>query len=132
MTKKIILLMLAIIAIAIPLSADKKGKAKIQFSEYTYDFGVIKEANGAVSHTFEFTNTGNANLIITEVTATCGCTRPEYPKEPIAPGKKGKIKITYNPLARPGIIDRTITVKTNGSPKKVRLKIKGNVIPEEE
>ena len=95
MTKKIILLMLAIIAIAIPLSADKKGKAKIQFSEYTYDFGVIKEANGAVSHTFEFTNTGNANLIITEVTATCGCTRPEYPKEPIAPGKKGKIKEDY-------------------------------------
>lgn len=130
--KKIILLIVAVIAMAVPASADSKGgKAKIQFEEYTYDFGVIKEANGSVSHEFVFTNTGTANLVITDVTATCGCTRPEYPQEPIAPGKKGKIKVTFNPLARPGAVDRTITVKTNGSPKKVRLKIKGNVLPEE-
>ena len=131
MTKKIIFLLMALVVATMPIYADKKGKAKIQFNEYSYDFGTIKEADGSVSHEFVFTNTGDANLVITEVTATCGCTRPEYPQEPIAPGKKGKIKITYNPLARPGVIDRTITVRTNGSPKKVRLKIKGNVIPEE-
>ena len=82
-----------------------------------------------VSHEFEFTNVGDGNLIIIEATATCGCTRPEYPKNPIAPGKKGKIKVTYNPIGRQGAIDRVVTVKTNGSPKKVRLKLKGNVVP---
>ena len=132
MIKKIIFVLMAIVVAAMPVCAEKKGKAKIQFKEYSYDFGVIKESKGYVSHEFEFTNTGDASLVITEVTATCGCTRPEYSEEPIAPGKKRKIKITYNPLRRPGVIDRTITVKTNGSPKKVRLKIKGNVIPKDE
>lgn len=133
MIRNIGILLIMIMALMIPevsLAKDKsKGKAKIEFSEKSYDFGVIKEADGRVSHEFEFTNTGDAHLIIIEATATCGCTRPEYPKNPIAPGKKGKIKVTYNPAGRPGAIDRTITVKTNGNPKKVRLKLKGNVIP---
>ena len=82
-----------------------------------------------MSHVFEFTNTGNANLVIIDVTAQCGCTRPEFPKQPIAPGKSGKIKVTYNPAGRPGAFDKTVTVKTNGSPSNVRLKIKGAVTP---
>lgn len=121
---------LAIMAIALPASLSAGGKkAKATFSEYRYDFGNVKEKGGLVSHEFVFTNTGDGNLLIVDATATCGCTRPEYPKQPIAPGKKGKVKVTYNPAGRPGPIDRTVTVKTNGSPKKVRLKIVGNVIP---
>lgn len=121
---------LAVAVIALP-SALKAGdpKPKINFSEYRYDFGNVKEKGGPVSHEFTFTNNGDGNLIIIDATATCGCTKPEYPKQPIAPGKKGKIKVTYNPLGRPGPIDRTVTVKCNGSPKKVRLKIVGTVIP---
>lgn len=131
MVKKFLFLLMALVMLSLPFAADaeKKGKAKIEFAEYSYDFGLVKEQGGAVTHEFEFTNTGDANLVIVEAVATCGCTRPEYPKNPIAPGKKGKIKVTYNPVGRPGVIDRVVTVKTNGSPKKVRLKLKGNVVP---
>lgn len=130
MKRSILFCIMAIIAIAIPAASDAAGKkAKIGFTEYRHDFGNVKEKDGAVSHEFTFSNEGDGNLIIIDATATCGCTRPEYPKHPIAPGKKGKIKVTYNPAGRPGPIDRTVTVKTNGSPKKVRLKIVGNVIP---
>lgn len=131
MAKKLIVGIMALMVFAMPmlLDAKNKGVAKIEFNEYSYDFGIVQEKNGLVSHEFEFTNVGDGNLIIIEATATCGCTRPEYPKNPIAPGKKGKIKVTYNPIGRQGAIDRVVTVKTNGSPKKVRLKLKGNVVP---
>lgn len=105
------------------------GKAKIDFEEVVYNFGNIQESKGGVVHNFEFTNAGNANLVIIDATAQCGCTRPEFPKQPIAPGKKGNIKVTFNPSGRPGNFEKTITVRTNGSPSKVRLKIKGNVMP---
>jgi hypothetical protein len=130
MKRTLFFCILAIMAIALPASLSAGGKkAKATFSEYRYDFGNVKENGGLVSHEFVFTNTGDGNLLIVDATATCGCTRPEYSKQPIAPGKKGKVKVTYNPTGRPGPIDRTVTVKTNGSPKKVRLKIVGNVIP---
>lgn len=80
-----------------------------------------------MSHTFEFTNEGDANLVIVDASADCGCTVPEYPTAPIAPGKKGKIKVTFNPLFRPGAFDKVVTVRTNGKQKKVRLKISGTV-----
>lgn len=130
MKRTLLFVIMVLALVALPLQmhgADKK--AKVNFSEYRYDFGNVKEKGGLVSHEFVFTNNGDGNLLIIDATATCGCTKPEYPKNPIAPGKKGKIKVTYNPLGRPGPIDRTVTVKTNGSPKKVRLKIVGNVIP---
>lgn len=131
MAKKFIVGIMTLLLLAMPmlLDAKNKGVAKIEFNEYSYDFGIVQEKNGLVSHEFEFTNVGDGNLIIIEATATCGCTRPEYPQHPIAPGKKGKIKVTYNPIGRQGAIDRVVTVKTNGSPKKVRLKLKGNVVP---
>lgn len=135
MNKKalIILVLLTIISAPISLYAKNKknGNPQIVFAEYNHDFGNVPENGGLVSHTFTFTNTGNDNLIIIDATATCGCTRPEYPKNPIAPGKQGKVKVTYNPAGRPGAIDRTVTVRTNGSPKKVRLKINGNVVPKQ-
>lgn len=123
--------MLMLLAVIVPMvaGAKKEGKPKITFNEYRYDFGNVKEKGGNVTHSFTFTNTGDANLLIIDATATCGCTRPEYPKKPIAPGKTGVIKVTYMPVGRPGPIDRTVTVRTNGSPKKARLKIVGNVIP---
>lgn len=126
--KRIIFAVITAMCVCIAYAA---GKAKINFEETNYYFGSIKEAKGAVTHQFEFTNTGDSNLIILDVTAQCGCTRPEYPKKPIAPGKKGVIKVTYNPTGRPGAFDKTVTVKTNGSPSRVRLKIKGTVVPKQ-
>lgn len=127
-----IMAMVALILSASDADARKKkndGNAMIRFTEQTYDFGNIKEKGGPVSHEFEFVNVGNGNLVILDATAECGCTRPEYPKNPIAPGKKSKVKVTYNPLGRPGAFSKDVTVKTNGSPRKVRIKIRGNVIP---
>lgn len=129
----IAVLAVSVLAVALPAMAKKKkdgGDAIPRFTEQTFDFGMIKEKGGAVSHEFDFVNVGNGNLVIIEATAECGCTRPEYPKNPIAPGKKGKIKVTYNPIGRPGAFDKVVTVKTNGKPKKVRLKIRGTVVPD--
>lgn len=114
---------------AVAVAAFAAQKAKIYFSENTYNFGTIQEAKGPVSHTFEFVNKGDANLVIIDATAQCGCTRPEYPRNPIAPGKKGKIKVTFNPAGRAGSFSKTVTVKTNGSPSKATLKIKGSIVP---
>ncbi len=100
------------------------------FQNRSHDFGVIKEDGGPVSHVFEFTNTGDKPLIIVEATASCGCTRPEFTTKPVKPGKKGKIKVTYSPLGRPGAFRKTVKLKTNASdPRAVTLIIEGTVTP---
>ena len=123
-------LVIAVIMAAVsPFWARQVGKASMKVAEPIYDFGMVKENGGPVSHEFEFVNEGNANLIIYEAKADCGCTTPEYPEAPSAPGKGGKIKVTYNPLGRPGSFSKVVTVKTNGSPSKIRLKVRGTVVP---
>lgn len=95
----------------------------------THSFGNIKEADGPVSHEFVVTNDGDAPLIIKSARASCGCTTPVVPKAPIRPGEKGVIKVTYDPLGRPGEFEKNITVRHNGKPSKTQLRIKGVVIP---
>ena len=119
----------AVLACVCISMAASKDKGVISFTETVHDFGTVKESGGPVSVEFPFSNTGKANLVIYEAKAECGCTTPEYPNAPVAPGKTGKIKVTYNPLGRPGAFDKVITVKTNGNPGKVRLKIRGTVTP---
>ncbi len=114
-------------AVAFNIMAAGKG-AEMTFNEKTHDFGTIKEANGPVTHTFEFTNTGGEPLVIINVNASCGCTRPEYPKEPIMPGKKGKVKVTFNPAGRPGEFSKEVKIRTNGDKRPI-LRITGTVIP---
>lgn len=101
----------------------------VEFAELTYDFGTIEEG-GPVNHEFVFTNTGDAPLMIVKATASCGCTRPEYPKKPVKAGKQDKIKVTYLPEGRPGEFNKSITIRTNAKKgKKVTLRIKGFVNP---
>ncbi len=129
-TRVLILSLVALIAIAIPsLASARDKKAEPLFKEKVHDFGTIPERGGKVSYSFEFVNSGDANLVIIDATAECGCTVPQYPEAPIPPGKKGVITVTYNPAGRPGTFDKTVTVKTNGQPRKIRLKIKGRVQP---
>lgn len=90
------------------------GLPKIKFVDETHDFGNIKEGTQA-TYEFKFTNTGNAPLILESVQASCGCTTPEWSKEPIAPGKTGKVIATFNSSGRPGTFTKTITVKYNGA-----------------
>ena len=102
----------------------------IKFLDTTHDFGNIKEASGAVSHDFRFTNTGDAPLVILSVTTSCGCTKPTFPKQPVEPGDTAVVTITYNPVGRPGEFDKNISVKSNSQKApKSRLKISGVVLP---
>ncbi len=130
--RKILSLFVAIILSTI--SAFAGDGAKAEFAEKSHDFGIVKEEKGKVSHEFTFKNTGDKPLVIISATASCGCTMPDYPKEPIKPGKSGKIKVTYNPSGRPGAFDKSIKVRINGSDKKsskITLKITGTVVPKE-
>src|SRR5690554_432585 len=74
-----------------------------------HDFGTVPEGP-AVEHYFEFKNVGKSPLIISNAQASCGCTTPEWPKEPILPGKKGKLLVRYNTQGRPGPIDKTVWI----------------------
>ena len=105
--------------------------AKIEFSakENTIDYGRVTKGNDSGIRVFEFTNTGNAPLIITNVLSTCGCTVPTKPEAPILPGKKGKIEVKYNMATGP--IRKTITVESNAANYeggRIALKIKGEVL----
>ena len=114
----------------IAIETQKSGTPAIEFAEKDFNFGIVDEEGGPVSHTFEFTNTGDAPLVIISATASCGCTRPTYPTEPIAPGKKGKIKVTYLPEGRPGEFEKVVKVRTNAKEsKKISLRITGTVTP---
>ncbi|MDR3245680.1 MAG: DUF1573 domain-containing protein [Prevotellaceae bacterium] len=105
------------------------AQAKIQFSEVKHDFGNIKEVDGPASHVFAFKNTGKAPLVIQNVETSCGCTSPEYTKEPVLPGKSGFVKATFDPTGRPYTFDKNLTVISNAENNRVVLGIKGNVDP---
>lgn len=110
--------------------AQTKGP-QASFAKEVHDFGKINEADGPVTYKFEFTNVGAAPLIISNVSASCGCTTPNYPKEPILPGAKNSITVSYNPANRPGRFDKTITVFANTEPANIILRITGDVIPKQ-
>lgn len=103
-------------------------KPVISFPVKEYNFGQINEQDGKVTHVFEFTNTGNTTLVIQRVQASCGCTTPDWTKNPIEPGKKGTITATYDPQGRPGTFTKTVTVASNASNEMEVLTIKGVVI----
>lgn len=125
--QKIIALILFILFSNISFSQS----AKIEFSakENTIDYGKVTKATDSGIRVFEFTNTGDAPLIITNVLSTCGCTVPTKPEAPILPGKKGKIEVKYNMATGP--IRKTITVESNATNYeggRIALKIKGEVV----
>ncbi len=110
-------------------NAQVESGAKIDFIKETHDYGTIKYgADG--SCTFEFKNIGNAPLIISNAKGSCGCTVPSWPKEPIAPGAKGSIKVQYD-TKRPGPINKSVTITSNAvnGGEGTVIRIKGNVLP---
>ncbi|MBN2347638.1 MAG: DUF1573 domain-containing protein [Bacteroidales bacterium] len=109
-----------------------QDKAILTFNSIIHDFGNIKEENGKVNYTFEFTNTGKIPLIISNVKTSCGCTTPEWTSSPVIPGLKGSIDVEFNPYKRPGIFNKTISVYSNATIPVITLTIKGNVIPKEQ
>lgn len=100
--------------------------AKIEFKTLEIDYGTIDKGADGV-RTFEFTNTGEAPLIISNVKSSCGCTVPSWPKTPIMPGTSGEIKVKYD-TNRVNPIRKTITVTSNAETPTIALKIKGEVV----
>ena len=106
-------------------------QTKMKMSETEHNFGVFKEEAGRQTFDFVLTNTGDQPLIIQRVTASCGCTTPEWTKQPIPPGGKGKVTAIYDPANRPGVFNKTLTVYSNAVPQTTVLTIKGEVTPRE-
>jgi hypothetical protein len=129
------LMIFAITAIGVQ-AQEKSGPAFKFKGGDTHDFGTLKEGPTA-DYTFEFTNTGNAPLIINKAVASCGCTVPEWPKDPILPGKTGKMKVTYTTKGHVTPFMKEISIFSNAvnNPKGEKvytLYIKGTVVAAED
>ncbi len=107
------------------------AQTKMKVSETEHDFGKFKEEAGRQTYDFIITNTGTDPLVIQNVVASCGCTTPEWTKQPIPAGGTGKVTAIYDPKDRPGIFNKTLSVYSNSKPEVVVLVIKGEVIPHE-
>ena len=103
----------------IPVSA-------IKFDQDTFNFGTVMEGE-RVAHAFTFTNTGKNALVISKAIGSCGCTVPEWPNEPIAPGAKGKIDVVFNSERRVGKANKDVTVYANTEPATSKVTLKGFV-----
>lgn len=108
-----------------PTQNSKEKLPEITFESLVHDYGTITQGDNGSCY-FEFKNTGKADLVLTNCSSSCGCTVPEWPKESIAPGKTGKIKVTYN-TQRLGGINKMVYVDSNVG-QRVTLKITGNVL----
>ncbi len=98
----------------------------IEFDHSFHDFGRVL-AGEKISYSFKFRNKGKSDLLITKVSASCGCTVPEWPKTPIAPGEEGYITVTFNTAGRKGIQHKSVTVLANTNPNTTVLNIQAEV-----
>lgn len=110
--------------------AANQPSTTIKFDEYTHDFGTIDEGDSP-EHTFTFTNTGDNPLILEKCKGSCGCTVPQCPKNPIAPGGKGEIKVVFNSKGKKNKQTKKVTVTGNTDPVQTILTIKAQVTPAE-
>jgi hypothetical protein len=109
-----------------PKADPNEPKAEIKFEDLEFNFGEVKEGV-KVRHAYKFKNTGKIPLIIKEAKASCGCTTPTVPKDPIAPGAEAEIVAEFDSKGRAGVVSKTISVFSNTNPTEVILSLKGNV-----
>ncbi|MBT5508064.1 MAG: DUF1573 domain-containing protein [Flammeovirgaceae bacterium] len=107
---------------------EPKNGPKIVFSEDRHEFGDIIQGD-VIEHVFEFTNSGNAPLVLQDVKTTCGCTVPEWPRSPLAPGATAELKVKFNSAGKIGIQNKVITVISNATNQTSRVMIVTNVNP---
>lgn len=126
--KKVLFIAMVLI---MSLSTFAQQKQVIEFTEQEYDFGTVKEEDGKVSHVFEFVNISQTPITITNVRASCGCTTPNWSRQPVMPGESGVVTATYSASGRPGRFNKSITVTANDGTQdfQIVLYIKGNVTP---
>ena len=108
---------------SIETDQNSNKEPAISFNNKIWDFGTITDGE-VVEHTFRFTNTGTKDLVISSASASCGCTIPEWPKEPIAPGEKGEIKVEFNSNGKKDMVTKDITILANTNHVKTILQIK--------
>jgi hypothetical protein len=113
----------ALEASTIEKSESNVKEPKFSFNETAWDFGKITEGD-RVEHTFKFKNVGESDLIISNCSASCGCTIPNWPKEPIAPGESGTIKVEFNSAGKSDLVTKDVTILANTNPVKTMLQIK--------
>ncbi len=118
--------------VAYAATNQENRQAEITFEKTSHNFGTFSESNPKQTCTFNFKNTGNSPLVIHQAIASCGCTVPQYPKEPIKPGESGQIIIVYNGTGKfPGHFKKSITIRTNGKKEMTRLYVEGDMLPKE-
>lgn len=123
--KKIFLLLMMLVSL---VAYAQQEQPEIKFDKTVHNFGTFSEKTPVQTAVFAFTNIGKAPLIINQAIASCGCTIPSYTKEPIMPGEKGTVKVTYNGKGKfPGHFKKSITIRTNGKVEMVRLYIEGDM-----
>ena len=108
-------------------NSDLSSLPTIKFEEEVHDFGKIIEGE-TVSYAFKFRNTGKSDLVIADVTTSCGCTVPSYPKTPVRPGDEEEIRIAFSSAGRRGYQTKTIVVVANTQPNTTLIKIKALVV----
>ncbi len=108
--------------------ANAQGVITFDKNITTHDFGKIEEGTVA-SYTFHFTNTGTAPVVISSAQPSCGCTTPDWTKEPVLQGKPGFVTASFNSTGRPGVFSKTVTVVSNSETPTITLTIKGEVVP---
>ena len=106
---------------------DAENAPKVTVEKSIFEFGEITQGE-KVSYDFKFKNTGKTPLIITDASATCGCTVPEYPKTPIKPGESGTIKVIFDSTGKLGLQDKVVTITSNANPRFEDLHVVGNII----
>jgi uncharacterized protein (DUF58 family) len=117
----------ATVALVFAMVAVSNAQGVLKFSKEVHDFGKVNEGDPATIQ-FEVKNTGNAPVVIANAQPSCGCTTPEWSKEPIMPGATSKIKVGYNTPGRVGSFNKTVTVTSNAENSTVVLTIKGEVL----
>jgi archaellum component FlaG (FlaF/FlaG flagellin family) len=113
------------------IASTPEGEPVFTVDNPVFDFGIINEEDGDAIHVFRVRNTGNAPLVISHVQSSCGCTEPEWTKDPIQPGRIGDVVITYAAKNRPGPFSKSLTVYTNEKKFRQRLTVKGDVVPKQ-
>ncbi|SFT04700.1 DUF1573 domain-containing protein [Sphingobacterium wenxiniae] len=103
-------------------------KGKVEFEETVFDFGQIKEGE-VVERTYVFTNTGEAPVILSQVSASCGCTTPSYTQTPVLPGKTGEIKVSFDSNGQAGKQQKIVTVVSNAENGVTTVQLRGEVSP---
>ena len=127
--KRIILV--ASLLMAAVAAKPQMAVTTMKMSETSHNFGSFKEEAGRQTYDFVLTNTGSQPLVIQNIVTSCGCTTPEWTRQPIPPGGKGKVTAIFDPKDRPGAFDKSLTVYTNTKPEITVLQIKGEVAPRE-